>query len=59
MKLLSVGTVADNLGVSRMTVHRMIKDPNSPLVGYKVNKWVKVSAETAALCMKPIEKRKK
>lgn len=57
MKLIDVQTAAKKLNVSVTTIHRMIREPNSPLIAYKVNKGVRILAESADLCLQRIEKR--
>lgn len=56
-KLISVSIAAQKLDVSESAVRRMIKDPVSPLVGYKISRGsVRVSVESLELCKKIITK---
>jgi len=56
MKLIDIAVAAQKLSVSPTTIRRMIKDPQSPLRAYKVNKAVRITQESLDECLKPIPK---
>jgi len=57
MKLIEISVAAQKLAVSERTLHRMIRDPDSPLEGVRVYKGaIRVSLESLELCLKKIKK---
>ena len=56
MKLIDIAVAAQKLSVSPTTIRRMIRDPQSPLRAYKVNKAVRITQDSLEECLKPIEK---
>ena len=57
MKLIEISVAAQKLAVSERTLHRMIRDPDSPLEGIRVYKGaIRISLESLERCLQKIKK---